>query len=121
RGDLSPETGKEVAARGEFGALRDGIRRMIDALAETTRVNREQDWLKTNLARFTRMLQGRRELVAVAEDVLSELAPTLGALHGEFYGMEEGDGGPPALRRLASYAAVPRAPAPERVAPGEGL
>jgi hypothetical protein len=34
---------------------------MIRNSADTTLKNAEQDWLKTNLAKFTRMLQGERD------------------------------------------------------------
>ena len=62
--------------------LKDNINQMIRTLAETTRINEEQDWLKTNLTRFTRMLQGQRDLATVAQHVLSELAPVVDAQHG---------------------------------------
>jgi HAMP domain-containing protein len=72
KGDLTQSI--DVEARGEVAMLKDNINQMIRTLAETTRVNQEQDWLKTNLARFTRMLQGQRDLLTVARQVLSELA-----------------------------------------------
>ena len=58
---------------------------MIRNLQDTTQKNTEQDWLKTNLAKFTRMLQGQRDLLAVAKLILSELAPLVSAQHGVFY------------------------------------
>jgi putative methionine-R-sulfoxide reductase with GAF domain len=69
--------------------LKDNLNQMIGTLATTTKVNQEQDWLKTNLARFTRMLQGQRDLLSVANQVLSELAPVVVAQHGSFFMAEK--------------------------------
>ena len=100
RGDLTRSV--TVAARGEVAVLKDNINEMIRNLKETTQKNAEQDWLKTNLARFTRLLQGQRELETVVKLILSELAPLVGAQLGVFYLMESAaDGGAPqAGRRL---------------------
>src|SRR3569832_875091 len=87
KGDLTQSITVEV--RGEVAVLKDNIIQMIRTLAETTRVNQEQDWLKTNLARLTRMLQGQRDLLTVANLILSELAPLVAAQHGVFYMTEE--------------------------------
>lgn len=65
---------------------------MIRNLKETTRINTEQDWLKTNLAKFSRMLQGQRDLYAVSRMILSELAPLVSMQHGVFY-INEPSGG----------------------------
>src|SRR5204862_1172883 len=70
KGDLTRSI--TVEAQGEVAELKDNINQMIANLRETTRTNTEQDWLKTNLARFTRMLQGQRDLEAVAKQILSE-------------------------------------------------
>ena len=75
----------DVEAMGEVAALKDNINEMIRNLRETTQKTTEQDWLKTNLAKFTRMLQGQRDLVTVAQQILSELAPLVSAQHGVFY------------------------------------
>src|SRR3954453_11074821 len=83
KGDLSRSIAVEAA--GEVASLKDNINEMIRNLRDTTAKNTEQDWLKTNLARFTRMLQGQRDLLAVAKLVLSELAPLVSAQHGIFY------------------------------------
>src|ERR687888_1502757 len=83
KGDLSKKI--TVDAAGEVAALKDNINEMIRNLKETTQKNTEQDWLKTNLAKFTRMLQGQRDLVTVARQILSELAPLVNAQHGVFY------------------------------------
>jgi HAMP domain-containing protein/CheY-like chemotaxis protein len=92
-----------VEARGEMAQLKDTVNQMIRTLAETTKVNQEQDWLKTNVARFTRMLQGQRDLLPVARQVLNELAPLVYAHHGTFYMTETDDAGT-RLRLFASYA-----------------
>src|SRR4029079_16150375 len=73
KGDLSRSI--TVEAAGEVAALKDNINEMIRNLRDTTAKNTEQDWLKTNLTKFTRMLHGQRDLLAVAKMVLSELAP----------------------------------------------
>src|SRR5262249_3057433 len=87
KGDLTRSISVEV--QGELAALKDNINEMILNLKETTRKNTEQDWLKTNVARFTRMVQGQRDLLAVSKLVLSELAPLVEAQQGIFYIMTE--------------------------------
>ncbi len=118
KGDLSRSI--TVEARGEVALLKDNINQMIHTLAETTRVNQEQDWLKTNLARFTRMLQGQRDLLTVTQQVLSELASVVGAQHGAFY-MADKETGDTVLQLFASYAFVERKSAKNRFRLGEGL
>src|SRR3954464_3956496 len=93
---------------------------MIRNLRETTRKNTEQDWLKTNLNRFTRLLQGQKDLMAVAKLVLSELAPVVSAQHGAFYLLDAEDG-TPVLKLLGSYAFQKRKHLSNRFTPGEGL
>jgi HAMP domain-containing protein/CheY-like chemotaxis protein/signal transduction histidine kinase len=124
KGDLTRSI--RVEARGEVAELKDNINTMIDNLRGTTDRNQEQDWLKTNLAKFTRMLQGQRELVTVGRMLLTELAPLVDAQQGTIYQMERSDPGethadaaPKTLRLLAAYA--PRADQPERIALGVGL
>src|SRR5207245_2185132 len=92
-----------VQAQGEVAALKDNINEMIHNLRATTQKNTEQDWLKTNLAKFTRMLQGQKGLLAVARLILSELAPVVGAQHGVFYLLDNANG-TPLLKLLSSYA-----------------
>ena len=91
KGDLTRSI--QVEARGEVADLKDNINTMIDNLRLTTDRNTEQDWLKTNLARFTAMLQGQRDLATVGRTLLSELAPLVAAQQGIIYQMagEEGD------------------------------
>ena len=87
KGDLTRSI--QVEARGEVAELKDNINTMIDNLRGTTDRNQEQDWLKTNLAKFTRMLQGQRDLVTVGQLLLSELAPLVNAQQGAVYQMLE--------------------------------
>jgi CheY-like chemotaxis protein/signal transduction histidine kinase/HAMP domain-containing protein len=123
KGDLTRSI--QVEARGEVAELKDNINTMIDNLRGTTDRNQEQDWLKTNLAKFTRMLQGQRELVTVGRMLLSELAPLVGAQHGTVYQLERPDPsevdapGPRLLRLLAAYARDDDQP--ERIGLGVGL
>ncbi len=83
KGDLTRSI--QVNARGEVAELKDNINTMIDNLRLTTERNTEQDWLKTNLARFTNMLQGQRDLTTVGRMLLSELAPQVAAQNGVIY------------------------------------
>jgi len=89
KGDLTRSI--QVEARGEVAELKDNINTMINNLRLTTERNTEQDWLKTNLARFTGMLQGQRDLATVGRMLLSELAPLVNAQQGVIYQMEEED------------------------------
>src|SRR6201999_4150986 len=75
----------QVEAKGEVAALKDNINEMIRNLKDTTIKNNEQDWLKTNLAKFSRMLQGQKDLTNVGRMVLSELCPVVSARQAEFY------------------------------------
>src|SRR5512144_85967 len=86
KGDLTRSI--QVEARGEVADLKDNINTMIDNLRLTTDRNNEQDWLKTNLARFTGMLQGQRDLATVGRMLLSELAPLVNAQQGTVYQMQ---------------------------------
>ena len=101
KGDLTRSIALE--AMGEIAALKDNINEMILNLAETTRKNNEQDWLKTNIAKFTGMMQGQRDLLTVAELLLSELTPLIGAQHGTFY-LAEANDQETTLKLLAGYA-----------------
>ena len=101
QGDLTRSI--TVEASGEMAQLKDTVNQMIRTLGDTTKVNQEQDWLKTNVARFTRMLQGQRDLLTVARQVLSELAPLVEAHHGAFYMVQIVDK-EPLLKLFATYA-----------------
>src|SRR5437868_4730974 len=109
-----------VEAQGEVAALKDTINEMIRNLKDTTQKNTETDWLKTNLAKFSRMLQGQKDLNTVGRLILSELAPVVSAQHAVFYVLD-GSGESPALNLLASYASRGQGALGERVGLGEGL
>ena len=98
--------------RGEVAELKDNINTMIANLRETTERNKEQDWLKTNIARFTGMLQGQRDLVTVGQMLLADLVPLVQAQQGAIYQMAVGDDEQPELRLLAGYAQRPGQPEP---------
>ncbi|MBC6983530.1 HAMP domain-containing protein [Caulobacter sp. 17J80-11] len=102
KGDLTRSI--TVEASGEVDALKDNINEMIRNLKDQTLKNTEQDWLKTNLARFTRMLQGERDLTTVSNLVLSELAPLINAQHGVFYVSDRDEDGQVVLNLAAAYA-----------------
>ncbi len=103
-----------------MAALKDNINEMIRNLKDTTQKNTEQDWLKTNLAKFTRMLQGQRDLMTVTKLILSELAPVVSAQHGVFYMMEQADG-TPMLRLTSTYAYRERKGLQNAFRVGDGL
>ena len=117
KGDLTRSI--QVDARGEVAELKDNINTMIYNLRNTTQTNQEQDWLKTNLTKFTRMLQGQRDLFTVGKMLLSELSPLVNAQQGTIYQMDATEPKRPILRLLAGYAQRPGVP--ELVAAGEGL
>src|SRR5687767_8412847 len=103
KGDLTRSI--QVDARGEVSDLKDNINAMIGNLRATTERNTEQDWLKTNVAKFSRMMQGQRDLLTVAEMLLSELAPLVNAHQGVMYLVARGEHGEgDRLQRLAGYA-----------------
>jgi HAMP domain-containing protein/signal transduction histidine kinase/CheY-like chemotaxis protein len=102
KGDLTRSI--TVEASGEVEELKNNINEMIRNLKDQTLKNTEQDWLKTNLARFTRMLQGERDLSTVSNLVLSELAPLINAQHGVFYVSDRDEEGQVVLNLAASYA-----------------
>jgi len=118
----------QVDAKGEVAALKDNINEMIRNLKDTTIKNTDQDWLKTNLAKFTRMLQGQKEMLTVGKLILSELAPVVGAQHGVFYVMAAGREDAideiereAHLKLLSSYAYRNRKNVSNKFALGEGL
>ncbi len=119
KGDLTRSIA--VEAQGEVAELKDNINEMIRNLRDTTRKNMEQDWLKTNLAKFSRMLQGQRDLAAVSQLILSDLAPLVTAHHGVFYLMDSTGGDESALKLLASYAYKDRKNVASSFRVGEGL
>jgi signal transduction histidine kinase/HAMP domain-containing protein/DNA-binding response OmpR family regulator len=118
KGDLTRSI--TVQAEGEVAALKDTINEMIRNLKDTTQQNTEQDWRKTNLAKFTRMLQGQKDLVAVGNGILAELAPVVGAQQAEFYVLDA-TASPHRLRLLASYASGGQSAHGKELGLGEGL
>ncbi|MER8094910.1 HAMP domain-containing protein [Streptomyces goshikiensis] len=129
RGDLSLKV--DVDAAGEIQVLQDNINTMIVNLRDTTLANKEQDWLKGNLARISALMQGRRELDDVASLIMSELTPVVSAQHGAFYlalpaggspeiGTDGGADGSYELRMRGSYAYA-GSQMPTSFRPGEGL
>ncbi len=118
KGDLTRSITVETA--GEVASLKDNINEMIRNLRETTRINTEQDWLKTNLAKFSRMLQGQKNLHAVGRMILSELAPVVSAQQAVFY-ILDGSKEHAELTLLASYADRGQGAVGTRLSLGEGL
>jgi CheY-like chemotaxis protein/signal transduction histidine kinase/HAMP domain-containing protein len=114
-----------VEAAGEVADLKDTINQMIAELRETTLRNAEQEWLNSNLARFSGMLQGQRDLRTVSRLIMSELTPLLGSHHGAFFMLERGDddeaGDGGELRLIATYGYKERKTVANRFAVGEGL
>ncbi len=117
KGDLTRSI--QVDARGEVAELKDNINTMIDNLRLTTDRNTEQDWLKTNLAKFTNMLQGQRDLATVGRLLLSELTPLVNAQLGVIYQATSDD--MPSLHLLAAYADDGLSGHPEHLMIGQGL
>jgi HAMP domain-containing protein/CheY-like chemotaxis protein/signal transduction histidine kinase len=119
KGDLTRSI--QVEASGEVADLKDNLNTMIDNLRLTTDRNTEQDWLKTNLARFTAMLQGQRDLATVGRMLLSELAPLVDVQQGVIYRVETDADGVDSLVLLSAYADNSDAGFRRRLRTGEGL
>ncbi|QDL06680.1 two-component system sensor histidine kinase/response regulator [Brasilonema octagenarum UFV-E1] len=118
-GDLSVSTTADNR-RDEIGTLAQAFNEMIANLRQTTQTNNEQNWLKSNLAKFSQMLQGQRSLETVASIILSELAPLVNVQHGVFYIMDSVDE-QPMLKLIGSYAYQQRKHLSNRFSLGEGL
>jgi HAMP domain-containing protein/signal transduction histidine kinase/DNA-binding response OmpR family regulator len=118
KGDLTRSI--TVEAQGEVAALKDNINEMIRNLKDTTLKNSEQDWLKTNLAKFSRMLQGQKDLNTVGRLILSELAPVVSAQQSVFYVLDTSKD-VPQLTLLASYADRGQGRVGKQLQLGEGL
>jgi signal transduction histidine kinase/HAMP domain-containing protein/CheY-like chemotaxis protein len=118
RGDLTRQVA--VDASGEVAELKDNINQMIANLRETTLANEEQDWLKTNLARITGLVQGRRDLSDVTDVIMRELTPSVSAQHGAFF-LAEGDQAEAGLRLVGTYGYSARADLPTHFQLGEAL
>jgi HAMP domain-containing protein/signal transduction histidine kinase/CheY-like chemotaxis protein len=121
KGDLTRTI--RVEAKGELEALKDTINQMIANLKETTLRNQEQDWLKSNLAKFTQMLQGQKDLNTVTNRILSELAQVVKAHYGAFYILrqDEETQNVMMLKLFAAYAYRDSKEVPKEFAIGEGL
>ena len=120
KGDLTRTI--RVEAKGEVEALKDTINQMIANLKETTLRNQEQDWLKSNLAKFTQMLQGQKDLPTVTQRILSELAQVVVAHYGAFYILKQDeDTREDKLRLFAAYGYKSEKNIPTEFAIGEGL
>ncbi|MFD7137083.1 HAMP domain-containing protein [Streptomyces sp. NPDC059894] len=117
-GDLTRSI--NVEASGEVAELKDNINSMVESLRETTRANQEQDWLKTNLARISGLMQGHRDLPVVAELIMDELVPLVSAQYGAFYLAEE-DGRGPELRLVGAYGYPDDDDRPTRIPFGRSL
>ncbi|MCP3139616.1 HAMP domain-containing protein [Pyxidicoccus xibeiensis] len=118
KGDLTRSI--TVVAEGEVAALKDNINQMIVNLRETTQKNQEQDWLKTNLAKFSGMMQGQKSLDAVSRLIMSELTPLVSAHHGAFF-LVDTESGTPLLKLTSTYAYRERKHIANRFRLGEGL
>ena len=118
KGDLTRSI--QVEARGEVSDLKDNINAMIHNLRHTTERQTEQDWLKTNLAKFSRMMQGQRDLVTLGNTLLAEFAPLVNAHQGVIY-IVDYEQGERYLKQLASYADMRESAAPRRYRFGEGF
>src|SRR5438876_392889 len=118
KGDLTRAI--TVEAEGEVARLKDNINQMIVNLRETTQKNQEQDWLKTNLAKFSSMMQGQKNLDTVSRLIMSQLTPLVSAHHGAFFMMDQESEGP-VLKLVATYAYKERKSVSNRFRPGEGL
>ncbi|MFG2460355.1 HAMP domain-containing protein [Streptomyces sp. NPDC048523] len=117
-GDLTRSI--NVEASGEVAELKDNINSMVESLRETTRANQEQDWLKTNLARISSLMQGHRDLPVVAELIMDELTPLVAAQYGAFYLAEDTQRGHE-LRLVGSYGYPDDEERPTRIPVGRSL
>jgi HAMP domain-containing protein/signal transduction histidine kinase/CheY-like chemotaxis protein len=118
KGDLTRAI--TVEAEGEVAKLKDNINQMIVNLRETTQKNQEQDWLKTNLAKFSSMMQGQKNLDTVSKLIMSQLTPLVSAHHGAFFMMDQ-EGSGAILKLIATYAYKERKSVGNRFRVGEGL
>jgi CheY-like chemotaxis protein/signal transduction histidine kinase/HAMP domain-containing protein len=119
KGDLTNTI--TVDAKGELDELKRNLNQMIGNLRDTTDKNTQQDWLKTNLAKFSRMMQGQKDLESVSRLIMSELTPLMSAHYGAFYTMEQQEGADAVLKLVASYAYKARKNVSNRFQLGESL
>ncbi|WP_155342089.1 ATP-binding protein, partial [Acrocarpospora corrugata] len=114
RGDLTRSI--TVDAPGEIAQLKDNINTMVSTLVDTTNTNQDQDWLKSNLARISRLMQGHRDLIEVTRLIMSELTPLVSASHGACYLVVDGE-----LTLISGYGIQPGSSPRQRFALGEGI
>ncbi|WP_170990837.1 HAMP domain-containing protein [Herbidospora galbida] len=114
RGDLTRSI--TVEAPGELAQLKDNINTMVSNLRDTTNANQQQDWLKSNLARISRLMQGHRDMIEVARLIMSELTPLVSASYGACYLVVDGE-----LTLIAGYGIQPGRSPRQRFALGEGI
>jgi signal transduction histidine kinase/HAMP domain-containing protein len=117
-GDLTRSI--SVEAEGEVAELKDNINAMVQSLRETTKANQEQYWLKTNLARISGLMQGHRDIATVAELIMDELIPLVGAQHGTFFIAGDTSEGT-ILRLIAGYGLRADITAPSHFRLGQSL
>jgi signal transduction histidine kinase/HAMP domain-containing protein/ActR/RegA family two-component response regulator len=109
-----------VEAQGEVAELKDNINAMVQSLRETTKANHEQEWLQTSLARIAGLMQGHRDLATVAELIVNELVPLVGAQHGTFF-LADGTGDDARLRLIAGYGLPASSESPSQFRLGQSL
>ncbi len=117
-GDLTRSI--SVEAQGEVAELKDNINAMVRSLRETTKAYQDQDWLQSNLARVASRMQGHRDLRVVAELIMNDLIPLVGAQHGTFF-LAEANGGETRLRLIAGYGLRADIEAPSQFRLGQSL
>jgi signal transduction histidine kinase/HAMP domain-containing protein/CheY-like chemotaxis protein len=117
-GDLTRSI--SVEAQGEVAELKDNINAMVQSLRETTRANQEQVWLQASLARIAGLMQGHRDLATVADQIMEEMIPLIGAQHGTFF-LADASGGQTRLRLIAGYGLRSDIDAPSQFQLGQSL
>ncbi|MEJ8633303.1 HAMP domain-containing protein [Streptomyces sp. MS2.AVA.5] len=110
-----------VVAPGEVGDLKDNINAMVESLRQTIRANEEQDWLKTNLARVSGLMQGTRSLPAIAELIMDDVPPLVSAQYGGFFLTHESDRGPELVMTAAYGSPDDPSAGPRRFLFGQSL
>jgi signal transduction histidine kinase/DNA-binding response OmpR family regulator/CHASE3 domain sensor protein len=117
----------EVTGSDEIDDVADSFNHMAASLDEQmakeqefSRINQEQNWVKTNIADITTALNGLHGVESIASHYLSRTVPLIEGSNAVFYlkSEEEEEQG---FRLLAAYAYKERALLPEKFMPGEGL
>ena len=118
RGDLTQSVNVEAA--GEVAELRESINQMIVALRDQTTKNADQDWMNSNLARVSSLLQGQRDLTEVCRMIMTEVTPLVEAQTGTFFTKETKSDGTERFTLTGYYGYTPHE-TEVMYAPGEGL